>query len=92
MSHRREVGIDDLHRQIWIVGSPPIFTSAVATLPHAVDEPKNTHSLTTSGPDFCAGSATVSACEKILSPYDPVSISRPSMVWHLVVPGVQTVT
>jgi hypothetical protein len=40
----------------------------------------------------CSGSASVSAEARMRRPVEPVSISTPSMVWQLEVPGAQTVT
>jgi hypothetical protein len=42
---------------------------------------------------FCGGSVTVVMAEdNNRSPEEPVSTSTPSIVWHEVVPGAQTVT
>src|SRR5438132_14053485 len=71
--------------RLGIVGSPPIFTSAVATRPQIVEEPKYAHSAIFWPPDVCTGSEMVSACENILSPNDPVSRRRRLMFWHGVV-------
>src|SRR5512140_2354148 len=40
----------------------------------------------------CAGSGMVTALARTRRPTDPVSMSRPPIVWHVDVPGAQIVT
>src|SRR6187402_1547614 len=76
--------------------SPPIFTSAVRTVPHVKPSANCVHCA--SWPplvDWLIGRFVMICAAASLArrrPYEPVSTWMLSMVWHTLVPGAQTVT
>ncbi len=73
--------------------SPASWTSAFATVPHAVPEPKIVHSVSVPpavAATFCSGSVTCELNRR--NPNEPVSTRTLLIFWQLEVPGTQIVT
>src|SRR5215510_2175786 len=72
--------------------SSAMATSAVTTGPHTKESTNSRHSPSGVPPLVTAGSASCSCDAARRKLEEPVSTRMSGMVWHVVVPGTQTVT